>query len=343
MAAIKSLDRRKANERGSWELRENLRARISELEAFLLTKTKRNQLSEESRVLADRAAGELEEARGALLHDHRRRLSAAHLAVAQTHFETAHSLMLRLLPLEDAKALMPGLLAFVREHLHVNDERRMRLEEIARATGAGGELNCEQREILIDAVVTSRQVQLKENLRVRSFAHIVYGVSAALVVVAILVAVFGGISPQAVPLCFKPDDELACPTGASAAWRDYLVVEFAGLVAAAIAAAASLRTIKGTSTPYNIPVALALLKLPTGALTAVLGILLMRGSFVPGLMALDSSAQIIAWAVVFGYAQQIFTQFVDTQAKSVLNSVGGPGRQPAGKPSRDEAEPPREA
>lgn len=206
-----------------------------------------------------------------------------------------------------------------------------------RSTRAGGELTCEQREVLIDAVVTARQAQLKENLRVRSFAHITYGVTAVLAIVAVMVAVFAGISPDAVPLCFKPDEQLVCPTGTSVTWRDYLVVEFAGLVAAAIASAASLRSMRGTSTPYNVPVALALLKLPTGALTAVLGLLLMRGSFVPGFMALDSSAQIVAWAVIFGYAQQIFTQFVDTQAKSVLNSVGGPGRPSVGKSSPGDA------
>jgi hypothetical protein len=74
-----------------------------------------------------------------------------------------------------------------------------------------------------------------------------------------------------------------------------------------------------------VPVALALLKLPTGALTAVLGLLLMSGEFVPGLTSLDSSAQIIAWAIVLGYAQQIFTRFVDNQGQAVLNAVGGPG------------------
>ncbi|MEU0671062.1 hypothetical protein ABZ506_34520, partial [Streptomyces lavendulocolor] len=107
-----------------------------------------------------------------------------------------------------------------------------------------------------------------------------------------------------------------------------------GRPGAAVAAATSLRRIKGTSTPYNVPVALALLKLPTGALTAVLGLLLMRGEFVPGLQALDSSAQIVAWAVIFGYAQQLFTKLVDNQAQTVLNSVGGPHNAP-GKPARD--------
>jgi hypothetical protein len=59
---------------------------------------------------------------------------------------------------------------------------------------------------------------------------------------------------------------------------------------------------RGSADPYSIPVALAMLKLPTGALTAFLGLLLVKAAFVPGLSGLDSSAQIIAWAVVFGYS-----------------------------------------
>jgi hypothetical protein len=55
----------------------------------------------------------------------------------------------------------------------------------------------------------------------------------------------------------------------------------------------------------------------------MLGLLLARGNFVPGLSALDSSAQIIAWALVFGYAQQLLTRLVDNQAQSVLEGAGG--------------------
>jgi len=109
---------------------------------------------------------------------------------------------------------------------------------------------------------------------------------------------------------------------AASGW-DVAVVELVGLVAAAIAAAAAVRKVRGTSTPYSLPVALAVLKLPTGALTALLGLLLMRGGFVPGLSALDSSAQIIAWALVFGYSQQLLTRFIDNQAQTVLEGAGG--------------------
>ena len=61
-------------------------------------------------------------------------------------------------------------------------------------------------------------------------------------------------------------------------------------------------------------VAVALLTLPTGALPALVGPLLMRGGFVPGLTALDTSAQILARALVLGYAQQLFPRRVHQQA-----------------------------
>jgi len=65
------------------------------------------------------------------------------------------------------------------------------------------------------------------------------------------------------------------------------------------------------------------LKLPVGAITAFLGLLLIRGEFVPGLSALDTPGQILAWALVFGYAQQLFTRLVDQQGQVVLDNVRG--------------------
>ena len=101
------------------------------------------------------------------------------------------------------------------------------------------------------------------------------------------------------------------------------LVELIGVTAAALAAANAIRRVRGSSEPYGVPIALALLKLPTGAVTAFLGLLLMRGGFVPGLSALDTSAQILAWAIIFGYAQQLFTRLVDEKAHSVLEAVRG--------------------
>ncbi|MBM7805155.1 hypothetical protein JOD57_000992 [Geodermatophilus bullaregiensis] len=111
---------------------------------------------------------------------------------------------------------------------------------------------------------------------------------------------------------------------------DVPLIEGIGMVAAGVTGAVSLRRLRGSSTPFAVSVALTVLKLPTGALTAFLGLLLMRGGFIPGLTALDSTPQIIAWAVVFGASQQLVTGLVDRQAQTVLDSVGGKTYTPTG-------------
>ena len=80
--------------------------------------------------------------------------------------------------------------------------------------------------------------------------------------------------------------------------------------------------------------ALALLKVPTGALTAFLGLLMISAASVPGLTALDSSARrILSWAVLFGYSQELVPDPVSSTSRGVgagrrqyrPQTPGGPG------------------
>ena len=194
---------------------------------------------------------------------------------------------------------------------------------------------------------------LREHVRLRSFRNIVVATAAILLLLAVLIAIIGWLDKTLIPICFAPEQGngvvmVVCPTAesvgfvpmneppqtgiprrdiddeiaATASPADLLVIELVGLTAAAIAAAAAIRRIEG-SERYGLPVALAALKLPTGAITAFLGLLLVRGQFVPGLSALDTPAQILAWALLFGYAQELFTRLVDQQGQTVLNRVRG--------------------
>ena len=211
-----------------------------------------------------------------------------------------------------------------------------------------------ERPTIATAYRAASSAALRRQLQIRSFRNVLLVTTALLGLLVIALAVVGFLARTAIPLCFEPQQgqqtEVVCPTGESRAPAtedgtppdvdevvrttvdrvDILVVEVVGLAAAAVAAAAAIRGIHGSSEPHGLPVALALLKLPTGALTAVLGLLLMRGQFIPGLTALDSSAQILAWALVFGYGQQLFTRLVDQQAHTVLDRVrsGGPDQHP---------------
>ena len=68
-----------------------------------------------------------------------------------------------------------------------------------------------------------------------------------------------------------------------------------------------------------------MLKGPLGAFTAIVGLVAIQGDFVPGLSVLDSQEQILAYALVLGYAQQVFTRLLDQRAQTLLS----------GLPSRD--------
>jgi hypothetical protein len=208
-----------------------------------------------------------------------------------------------------------------------------------------------ERGQIVTAMRAASSASLREQVRVRSFRSVLLVTTAVMTLLAIGVAITGWRYPYLIPLCFAPEEAgqaiVVCPTQQSAPFSttqsettvdiddatldtakpwDLLVVELVGLTAAALAAAAAIRGIKGSSERYGLSVALAGLKLPTGAITALAGLLLMRGQFVPGLSALDTSAQILAWALVFGYAQQVFTRLVDRQGQNVLDNVRGADR-----------------
>jgi hypothetical protein len=217
-----------------------------------------------------------------------------------------------------------------------------------------------ERAKIVCAMRAASSAALREQIRLHSFRNVVVATTILLTLLVGGFAVMGALEPAMIPLCFQPEAggevTVVCPTGQLEVGRtladsspslaavdgalrkavsplDLLAVEAVGLAAAAVAAAAAIRNIRGSSERYGLPVALALLKLPTGAMTAVLGLLLMRGEFIPGLSALDSSGQIIAWALVFGYAQQLFTRMVDQQAHTVLDGIRTPKDDPAPSPT----------
>ena len=217
----------------------------------------------------------------------------------------------------------------------------------------------DERRKIVNIVRAASSAALREHIRLGSFRNVVVVTAMLMAVLAIGVAITGFLRPTLIPMCFAPQEAgkatVVCPTHQSAPFvptggqpqsgvptrdidavvettakpQDLIVVELVGLTAAAIATAAAIRRIKGSSERYGLPVSLAALKLPTGAITAFLGLLLMRGQFVPGLSALDTSAQILAWALVFGYAQQLFTRLVDQQGQTVLDNVRGADRPQA--------------
>ena len=90
-----------------------------------------------------------------------------------------------------------------------------------------------------------------------------------------------------------------------------------------------------------MPVALAILKVPLGAFTAILALVAIQGKFVPGLSILDSQVQILAYALIFGFAQQALSRVLDQQAQTLLEALpGGTATEPKPPATRKLQRPP---
>ena len=93
-----------------------------------------------------------------------------------------------------------------------------------------------------------------------------------------------------------------------------------GTIGATLAVAKNLAGLKPVGVRYSLSVAQGLVKVALGAITAVLGLLILQTqTSLPGV--LGSQQALLAAAVVFGYSQQIFTGLIDRQASSLMDAA----------------------
>jgi hypothetical protein len=260
---------------------------------------------------------------------------------AYRHMHAAEAQIIDLYDENELHAEIPLAVARAQAAMHREDLRQWTVEELR--ASPRGLLRPQLRRITTDsfAALDAQHGQL------RNFRNIL--LLASFLITVLVVATLAVVArwPGVMPLCFPNEiavstdplttevDGLNCPTASRTTGPssgDVLVVGLLGLLGGALAASISIRNLKGTTSPYDVPVALAVLKVPLGAFTAVLALVAIRADFVPGLSALDSQEQILAYALVFGFAQQLFTRLLDQRAQTLLEHL----------PSKDAAdEPPR--
>lgn len=241
-------------------------------------------------------------------------------------------LILKVVDGEDFAGWATEILARTRQHLGAEDPLRRELEK--QVDSNRKRRNSRFRDLAARALRAANDAQDLERARLRSFRNILITSITVTSALCALLIIYGYVEPAAVAqnLCFhKPPphnkEASSCPIGDSpAGGSDVLVVEFFGLCGATLAGAISLRHMRGTATPYMVPICLLLLRLPIGALAAVFGILIIKGDFVPGLSNLDSSAQILAWSLAFGIGQETVTRLIDEQGRKIIGNVRGPSR-----------------
>lgn len=282
---------------------------------------------------AEAAARGEEPPAGRVLRD---RWSGRQVEAAYGYLHAARTMVVDVFDDAEIAAEVPVAIARAQQTLHRDDPRRTMLDQVTSDSVAL------QRAFLRRTTEDSYDSLDCQHQRLRSFRNII--LLLAMFIAALVVATVALVTtrPEYMPLCFTPRVTAAapeagngpaasqiCPTGSGVGQPqtgDVAVVALMGLLGGALAAAVSIRGLRGTSTPYDVPVALSLLKVPLGAFTAMVGLVAIRGEFVPGLSQLDSQQQILAYALVLGYAQQVFTFALDRRAQTLLESL--PTKEP---------------
>jgi hypothetical protein len=187
---------------------------------------------------------------------------------------------------------------------------------------------------LSEMIAVGHEAADRSRSRLRTFRNLLL---AAFVFTGLLLALFVALTawkPWLVPLCFVHDpspiepSEIpwhVCPSGEGhlrqPAQSDVFVVAVLGLIGGVISSGVFVRGLYGNSKPYDVSVPLALLKVPVGGFAAIIGVMLLAGDFVPGFSAVDKQSQILAYALLFGFAQQLLTKMLDERAAALVASV----------------------
>ena len=118
---------------------------------------------------------------------------------------------------------------------------------------------------------------------------------------------FGGEAPSS-------EDSASGSTGIS----EIASIELWGVLGALVGALAGLRNLRGSTQPVGLQMAQIALKIPAGALTALVGIILLQAALTPNTLAVEDG-KIAAFAILFGAAQETITAFVDRTAGNLLD------------------------
>ena len=299
--------------------------------------SKRRAVAESVEELLDRAEHAIQRGRAGLgQRGLLARWRGTSIGLAYQSVHAADALLVPLMTEAQIDAVVPSVVNRVRAVLDPADPRRVAVDQLPQqvAKRAPGFRTAVQQAMRIGYDANDMM-----HVQVRNFRNLLITSAMLIVLLMTVLVVVVAFHPEAMPMCFAKGTTAAtsqnakltiCPSGAAhPTGGDVLIVTGLGLLGGLLAAAFSIRNVRGTSTPYDVPVALALLKPPLGALTAVTSILLLGGDFVPGLSQLDSQRQILAYALVFGYAQQLVSRLIDDQGHTILNSL--PSKDPDGK------------
>ena len=235
---------------------------------------------------------------------------------------SAHARMIEVASLDQVDALVTDVRSAAGAYLAEKDPWRKKIDEWKRRTDFG----YGDRELLSFGLRRAYDGNAERYTQLRRYRNIMFGAALLFGVLAGALAGLGAAEPDALPLCFTPTAAKAqqvCPSGEDKPKaRDDAIGVGLGMMGGALGGVRSLtRSSRATVSSYTLRVARMALKMGVGALAPVAGLLFLKAGFAPGFDGLDSQAQILGYAILFGMSQQLLTRIADQHAEAVLKSA----------------------
>jgi hypothetical protein len=161
----------------------------------------------------------------------------------------------------------------------------------------------------------------------RAFRNTLFCLGALLALVLVGLGVWHVLNAGVVPLC-SSDSRPTCfgTSGTTSPARVIFEIELVGMVGGLLGTAFLLGRLEQAPSRYNLLAPQIVLKAVGGAATALIGVLLVESELIVAPAGGRSTAVLLAYAALFGFSQQLLTQFVDRRASDLL-SAGGATRR----------------
>jgi hypothetical protein len=231
---------------------------------------------------------------------------------AWSALHAADELMAECAPSRTLKASTADLLADLEARLSREDTRlagfRKLLDTCAQPDPK--ELSDAQRADIRAARHTANTANFVSQGVVRRWRNLLLAVGAAVLIVAVVLAIVDA-AVDFLPLADKKGSAVE-------AWQVELIGAFGGAIGAVLA----INRFSGYTDPNGLPLYQALLRIPMAAAISLLGVVLMQSGIVNALTP-QPSGSVLAYAVLFGYAQEPLLRTIDRKAGEVLGPARG--------------------
>ncbi|HEY5941283.1 MAG TPA: hypothetical protein VIT89_00285 [Solirubrobacterales bacterium] len=241
-----------------------------------------------------------------------------------TGWESIHEAELHLLSLEDvedAKTTLPWLLTWVRRAMNRGPEKARHEKNLASQIDGRKLDRTQARQALRDVIVANNA----RYANLRAFRNNLVVVTALLAGLVAALCAWHALNPSILSLCSSGGTEPSCLAGTTSRPADVALVALVGALGGMLAIAFGLAKTKSPPSRYDPRAWLGLLKPVAGAATALIAVALIQADILLGPDGEHSEMLLLSYAAIFGFSQQLLTQFVDKRAESLIEADGASG------------------